>query len=37
MGYESLEKARAFWDELRHELKEEERTIKKIIRDYTGD
>jgi len=37
MGQKGLEKARKFWEELRHELKEEERTVKKIIPDYKGD
>lgn len=37
MGGEGLKKARAFWEELRHELKKEERTVKKIIPDYEGD
>ena len=37
MGEEGLNKARDFWKELRHELKEEERTVKKIIQEYEGD
>jgi len=37
MGGEGLKKAQAFWEELRHELREEERTVKKIIPDYKGD
>lgn len=37
MGQEGLEKARKFWEELRHELKEEERAVKKIVPEYEGD
>ncbi len=37
MGEEGLNKARDFWKELRHELKEEQRTVKKIIQEYEGD
>jgi len=37
MGQEGLGKARKFWEELRHELKEEERTVKKIVPEYRGD
>jgi hypothetical protein len=37
MGREGLEKARGFWEELRHELKEEERSIKEIVPEYEGD
>jgi len=37
MGQECLEKARKFWEELRHELKEEERAVKKIVPEYEGD
>jgi hypothetical protein len=37
MGMEGLKKARRFWQELRHELKEEERTLKDIIPEYKGD
>lgn len=37
MGEEGLNKARDFWKESRHELKEEERTVKKIIQEYEGD
>jgi len=37
MGEEGLNKARDFWKELGHELKEEERTVKKIIQEYEGD
>lgn len=34
MGQEGLEKERKFWEELEHELKMEERTVKKIIPEY---
>jgi HD superfamily phosphodiesterase len=37
IGQEGLERAREFWEELRHELKEEERTVKKTIPEYKGD
>lgn len=37
MGKEGLERARDFWKELRHELKEEERTVEGIIPEYRGD
>lgn len=37
MGQEGLEKARKFWEELRHESREEERTVKKIVAEYEGD
>jgi putative nucleotidyltransferase with HDIG domain len=37
VGQEGLEKARRFWEELRHELKEEERTVKETIPEYKGD
>lgn len=37
MGQENLQKARRFWEELRRELKEEERTVKKQIPEYAGD
>lgn len=37
MGKEGLKKARRFWQELRYELKEEERTVKNIIPEYRGD
>ncbi len=37
MGDVGLKKAREFWEELRHELKEEERTVKKLIPSYEGD
>jgi len=37
MGQEGLEKAREFWEELRRVLKEEERSVKKIIPEYNGD
>jgi HD superfamily phosphodiesterase len=37
MGEEGLRKARDFWDELRHEFKGEERTVKKVIQEYEGD
>jgi HD superfamily phosphodiesterase len=37
MGQEGLEKAREFWEELRHALKEEERAVKKVIPEYKGD
>jgi uncharacterized protein len=37
IGLEGLEKARGFWEELRHELKEEERSIKEIVPEYEGD
>jgi len=36
MGSEGLKKARGFWEELRHELKEE-RTVKDMIPEYKGD
>lgn len=37
MGQEGLEKERKFWEELEHELKVEERSVKKIIPEYKGD
>jgi hypothetical protein len=37
MGSEGLKKVRGFWEELRHELKEEERTVKDMIPEYKGD
>ena len=37
MGEQGLEKARRYWEELRHELNEEERTVKEIIPEYEGD
>jgi HD superfamily phosphodiesterase len=37
MGQAGLEKAREFWKELRRALKEEERTVRKIIPEYKGD
>jgi HD superfamily phosphodiesterase len=37
IGQQRLKKARKFWEELRNELKEEERTIKKTIPAYKGD
>ncbi len=37
VGQKGLEKARNFWKELRHELKEEERTVKKAFPEYKGD
>jgi HD superfamily phosphodiesterase len=37
MGSKGLKKARGFWKELERELREEERTIKGIIPEYTGD
>jgi HD superfamily phosphodiesterase len=37
MGSEGLRKARVFWEELRHELKEEKRTVKEIVPEYEGD
>jgi hypothetical protein len=37
VGQEGLKKARNFWEALRYELKEEERTVKKTIPEYKGD
>jgi hypothetical protein len=37
MGQKGLRKARNFWEELGCELKQEERTVKKIIPEYQGD
>ncbi len=37
LGEKSFQKARRFWEELREELKEEERKVKDIILDYEGD
>lgn len=37
MGQEGLKKARRFWEELRYELIEEERTVREIISGYEGD
>jgi len=37
IGREGLEKTRKFWEELRHDLKEEERAVKKTIPEYKGD
>ncbi|MEM2917158.1 MAG: HD domain-containing protein [Candidatus Bathyarchaeia archaeon] len=37
MGIEGLKRARRFWQELRYELKEEEKTVKSIIPEYKGD
>ena len=37
LGEEGLKKAKKFWEELTHELKEEERTVKEIIPGYEGD
>jgi len=37
MGTEGLKEARRFWQELRHELEEEERIVKNIIPEYKGD
>ncbi|MEM3565759.1 MAG: HD domain-containing protein [Candidatus Bathyarchaeia archaeon] len=37
MGIEGLKEARRFWQELRYELKEEEKTVKSIIPEYKGD
>lgn len=37
MGGEGLKKALRFWEELRHELKKEERTVRKIVPEYEGD
>jgi len=37
VGQEGLEKARNFWEGLRHDLKEEERAVKKTIPEYKGD
>jgi HD superfamily phosphodiesterase len=37
MGQEGLEKARKFWEELKHELREEERTVKRMVPEYEGD
>jgi HD superfamily phosphodiesterase len=37
MGQKGLRKARNFWEELGRELKQEERTVKKIIPEYQGD
>lgn len=36
-GQKGLKKARKFWEELRNALKEEERTVRKIIPEYEGD
>jgi HD superfamily phosphodiesterase len=36
-GKKGLERAREFWIELEHELKEEEQTVKRIILEYQGD
>jgi HD superfamily phosphodiesterase len=37
IGQEGLEKTGKFWEELRQELKEEERAVKKIVPEYEGD
>jgi len=37
MGEQGLKEARRYWEELMHELKEEERTVKEIIPEYEGD
>jgi HD superfamily phosphodiesterase len=37
VGQKGLEKARDFWDALRHELREEERTVKEAFPEYKGD
>jgi len=37
IGSEGLKKARRFWEELRLELKEEERIVREIIPEYEGD
>jgi len=37
LGEEGLRKARDFWEELRRELKEEERTVREMIPEYEGD
>ena len=37
LGEKGFQKARRFWEELREELKEEERKVKDIILDYEGD
>lgn len=37
MGEEGLKKARDFWEELKLELKAEQRTVKKVIQEYEGD
>lgn len=37
IGEKGLKKAREFWMELEHELKEEEHTAKRIIPEYQGD
>lgn len=37
IGERGLRRAKKFWSELEHELKNEEQTVKKIIPDYQGD
>ncbi len=37
IGEKGLKRAREFWIELEHELKEEEQTVKRIILEYQGD
>lgn len=36
-GEEGLKKAHKFWEELRHELEQEDRIVRKIIPEYRGD